>query len=337
MTFTNSWQRCLQLFADGGDGGGDGSATTGDSAPDAGVKALLDMGVPKDKIRKNRKYAAPATAPAPESAPEATEQAAEQTDDTPPTESTEESTQPTAPRMTWDEILADPEYNKAMQSTVQARLKDAKPKAEALDKLAPALEVLARHHGIDPANIDYDTLAEAINNDKAYYEDLAMENGNSIEETMASDQQTRTVERQARAEQETIREEMFRNHMNGLEHQAEAMKATFPDFDLRKELQIPAFARMTAPGVGLSVEDAYFAVHRKELTQRSMQVAAQKTAEHISSAIQSGSRRPDEAGTSSQAPSVATFDYSKASKAQRDELKKRIRAGERITPGHEFR
>ena len=167
MTFTNSWQRWLQLFADGGDGGGEGSATTGESAPDAGVQALLDMGVPKDKIRKNRKYASPATAPAPESAPVVTEQAAEQTDDTTPSESQEESTQPTAPRMTWDEILADPEYNKAMQSTVQARLKDAKPKAEALDKLAPALEVLARHHGIDPANIDYDTLAEAINNDKS--------------------------------------------------------------------------------------------------------------------------------------------------------------------------
>ena len=106
---------------------------------------------------------------------------------------------------------------------------------------------------------------------------------------------------------------------------------------LKKELQNPAFARLTAPGVNISVEDAYWTVHRKELTQRTLQIAANKTAEQITSAIQSGSRRPDEAGTSSQAPSVATFDYSKASKAQRDELKRRIRSGERIAPGHEFR
>lgn len=337
MIIDNTWQTWLQLFAEGGEGGGEGSADSGAIAPDAGVQALLEMGVPKDKIRKNRKYAAPAAATAPESAPEAAEQAAEQaTDDTTPTEATAEN-QPTAPRMTWDEILADPEYNKAMQSTVQARLKDAKPKAEALDKLTPALEVLARHHGIDPANIDYDSLAEAINNDRSYYEDAAMENGESVEETMSRDQRERSDARTARAEQETLREEMFRNHMQGLEHQAEAMKATFPDFDLKKELQIPAFARMTAPGVGLSVEDAYWAVHRKELTQRTLQVAANKTAEQITSAIQSKARRPDEAGTSAQAPSVATFDYSKASKAQRDELKRRIRAGEKITPGHEFR
>lgn len=325
------WISWLQFFAEGGEGG-EGS-TSGESAPDAGVQALLELGVPKDKIRKNRKYAV-LTQPAPESAPE---EEAPATEEPATPEKAEETQQTAATRMTWDEILADPEYNKAMQATVQARLKDAKPKAEALDKLAPALEVLARHHGMDPAKINYDTLAEAINNDQTYYEDLAIQNGGSVETVMADDQKQRSESRIARQESETLREEMFRNHMLGLEHQAHAMKATFPEFDLQKELQNPAFARMTAPGVGLSVEDAYYAVHRRELTQRSMQVAATKTAEQISSAIQSGSRRPDEAGISAQAPSVATFDYSKASKAQREELKRRIRSGERITPGNEFR
>lgn len=326
------WISWLQLFAEGGEGG-EGS-TSGESAPDAGVQALLELGVPKDKIRKNRKYAVTAQ-PAPESAPAAEAPA---TDEPEPTPAKAEETQPpTATRMSWDDILADPEYNKAMQATVQARLKDAKPKAEALDKLAPALEVLARHHGMDQANIDYAALAEAINNDQTYYEDLAIQNGGNVETIMADDQKQRSESRIARQETKTLREEMFRNHIQGLEHQAHAMKATFPEFDLQKELQNPAFARMTAPGVGLSVEDAYYAVHRRELTQRTMQVAATKTAEQISSAIQSGSRRPDEAGISAQAPSVATFDYSKASKAQREELKRRIRSGERITPGNEFR
>jgi hypothetical protein len=68
-----------------------------------------------------------------------------------------------------------------------------------------------------------------------------------------------------------------------------------------------------------------------------MKVAAQKTAEKISNAIQAGSRRPDEAGTSSQAPSVSTFDYRNASREQREALKKRIRdaaaRGEKLYPG----
>ena len=109
-------------------------------------------------------------------------------------------------------------------------------------------------------------------------------------------------------------------------------------FDLRKELQNPVFARMTAPGTGImSVEDAYRAVHRKEIEAAQSQVIAQQTAQKISNAIQAGSRRPDENGTSGQSPSVTTFDYSKASKAQRDALKQQIRAaaarGEKLYPG----
>ena len=64
---------------------------------------------------------------------------------------------------------------------------------------------------------------------------------------------------------------------------------------------------------------------------------SQKTAQKISNAIQAGSLRPDENGTSGQSASVTTFDYAKASKAQRDALKAQIRAaaarGEKMYPG----
>ena len=123
-----------------------------------------------------------------------------------------------------------------------------------------------------------------------------------------------------------------------MEREGEALKKVFPQFDLRTELQNPAFARMTAPGTGImSVEDAYRAVHRKEIEAAQSQVIAQQTAQKISNAIQAGSRRPDENGTSGQGPSVATFDYSKASREQREDLKQRIRAaaarGEKLYPG----
>ena len=56
----------LQLFggegAAGGEGGGDG-AEAGASADAAGQQRLLELGVPADKIRKNRSYKAP-SAPA---------------------------------------------------------------------------------------------------------------------------------------------------------------------------------------------------------------------------------------------------------------------------------
>jgi hypothetical protein len=233
--------------------------------------------------------------------------------------------------------MADPEYNKQMQSVVQSRLKNAKAAEESLAKLAPALELLARRHGLNAENMDYEALAKAINDDDAFYEDKALEMGVTIDTAKRIDQQERDHARQQREEARNLEQQKLRNHFMKLEQQGEALKKVFPNFDLRNELKNPVFARMTSPNVGVSVEDAYHAVHRREIMQAGMQVTAQQTAQKISNAIQAGSRRPDENGTSGQAASVTTFDYSKASKAQREALKQQIRAaaarGEKVYPG----
>jgi hypothetical protein len=206
-----------------------------------------------------------------------------------------------------------------------------------MSKLTPALELLARQHNIDIENLDYEALSKAISDDSQYYEEKALEMGTSIETAKKIDQEERTTARQQREEARTLEQQKIQMHIQKLEQQGEAMKATFPNFDLRVELQNPAFARMTSPNVGISVEDAYYAVHRKEIQEASMRVTAQKTAEKLSNAIQAGSRRPVENGTSGQAASVTKFDYRKASPEQREALKKAIRdaaaRGEKLYPG----
>ena len=323
----------LQLFAGegAGDGGGEGAAT-GESAVDPGQQRLLELGVPADKIRKNRAYKPSATPAKPDAQKQAAqnEPKQEQVAAANPTE--EPKTEPNA-RMSWDEIMADPEYNKQMQAVVQSRLRSAKGAEETLGKLTPALELLARQHNLDPANIDYDALAKAISEDESYYEDKALQMGVSIETAKKMDQKERDDARQQREQARTLEEQKIQQHFAKLEQQAEAMKKVFPNFDLRTELQNPNFVRMTSPNVGISVEDAYYACHRKEIMQAGMQVAAQKTAQKISNDIQAGNRRPSENGTSGQAPSVTTFDYRNASPEQRAALKARIRSGEKIYPG----
>jgi len=130
---------------------------------------------------------------------------------------------------------------------------------------------------------------------------------------------------------------MFRQHIQGLEEQAKALQGTFPGFDLRKELRNPVFARMTAPDVGIRVEDAYYALHRGEIQSAAMQVTAQKTAQMLSDAIRSGHYRPVENGAGVQDAAPAILDYKNASPAQRSALKKRIREatarGEKLYPG----
>lgn len=317
----NKLWRFLQLFAEG-EGSGDGAAEASESGvmADDADQRLRDMGVPEDKIRRTRagrqraRQAVPATnAPATQAA------AAEPAEDGQPEAQEEEKPK----RMTWDEIMEDPEYNRKMQETMQKRLKTAKAAEESLNALMPAIKKLAQEKGLDPENVDYISLGKMLTGE---YESKAMELGVPVETVMQLEQQQRTIEQQK-----------IENHFARLEREAEDLRKVFPNFSLQAEMANPAFAKLTHPNIGMSVEDAYYAVHRKELQFASMQVAAQKTAQQISNAIQSGTRRPVESGQSTQAPSVTTFDYSRATKAQRDEFKAKLRAswarGEKVYPG----
>ena len=320
--------------------GGEGTATSGENATVAAEQRLRELGVPEDKIRKRASKVA-SKMPTQTVNTEPVEQKTEVTkEQTPPAEDnpTEEKTEnPTPARMSWDEIMADPEYNKQMQAVEQSRLKSAKGAEEQLSKITPALELLARKYKLDPANMDYDALTKAINDDDAYYEDKALQMGTSVETAKKIDQQERDTARQKRAEELSVQEQKIREHFTSLENQALAMKKVFPNFDLQTELKNPVFLRMTSPSGGISVEDAYYAVHRNEIQTAAMQATAKATAQKISNNIQAGQRRPDENGISGQAPSATTFDYSKASRDQREAFKKDLRArlarGEKVYPG----
>ena len=323
--------------ASGGEGGEGGAVSGATDGVAAEHQRLLELGVPEEKLRKRAKRA---SAKLPEgavrTAPKETAKPQEQVA-TAETNPTEDKTEPTTTRMSWDEIMADPEYNKQMQSVVRSRLKEANASVEALAKLTPALELLARRHGLDADKMDYEAIAKAINDDDAYYEDKALEMGVSLETAKRIDQQERDHARQQKEEARNLEQQKLRNHFMKLEQQGEALKKVFPNFDLRKELQNPKFAQMTSPNSLMSLEDAYYAVHRKEIDAARSQVIAQQTVQQISNSIQAGSRRPDENGTSGQSASVTTFDYSKASKAQREALKREIYAakarGEKLYPG----
>lgn len=331
----------LQLFAEGGEGGA-GAAAPGENAPDAGETRLRELGVPESVLAKRAKRSKGRTATPAPAPTQAQQQEAEPVTDeqaaAAETTAPEEGSQNSAPaRMSWDEIMKDPEYNKQMQSVIKSRLKSAGAAEESMNKLAPAIEVLARKYGLDANNLDADALAQAISDDNSYYEDKALEMGVPVETAKKIDQSERETARRQAEEARTIEQQKIQAHLDKLQQQGEALKQIFPSFDLVTELQNPAFARMTAPNVGISVEDAYYAIHRKEIQTAAMQVTAQKTAQQMANSIRSGQSRPVENGTSNQAPSVTSFNYAKASREQREALKKQIRDaaahGKKLYPG----
>lgn len=321
--------RILQLFggegagssgASGGEGSAAGAANTGEQSVDAGHQRLRELGVPESKIRKTR---AKQASHLPEGAFRTQQQVQEPHKQDAAANDQNAQTEQAPTRMSWDEIVKDPEYNAELQKIIKARVKDDGQNKAILDILSPAIKHLAQENGLDPENVDYTALVKAITGE---YEDKALEMGVSKETAMKLDQQQRTLEQQK-----------FQNHILKLEQQGQALKAVIPNFDMRTEMQNPVFARLTSPSVGLSVEDAFYAVHRKEMQAQSMQVAAQQATQMISNAIQSGTHRPDETGTASQAPSVSKFDYKNATPSQRkaikDEIRRAAAEGRKVYPG----
>ncbi|MBR4864728.1 MAG: hypothetical protein IKU07_09135 [Oscillospiraceae bacterium] len=208
-----------------------------------------------------------------------------------------------APRMTWEEIKADPEYSRHMQEMVQARLKNVKQAGEHMELLRPALTVMATAYGLDPEQPDYGALAKAVTEDSRYRKD----------------------------------DTHLRAHYDSLVRQEKQLQAKYPDFNLRNEMQNPVFVRLTAPETGISLEDAYYTVHRREIQHSAIEAASRETASRISNAIRSGTARPVENGTAATAAAVTAFDYRKASPQQRSALKAKIRQavarGEKLYPG----
>ncbi len=143
-------------------------------------------------------------------------------------------------------------------------------------------------------------------------------------------QETDINERMKGEQAKNQRKAMLRQHYARLARQGEELKRTFPDFDLTREMQNPAFLRMTAPGTGVSVKDAFYAVHGEDIQRESMQYAAVQAGRRIAASVQAGASRPVENGAQAAAPVAIGIDIRSMNKKQREEYRRRIHSGEII-------
>ncbi len=129
-------------------------------------------------------------------------------------------------------------------------------------------------------------------------------------------------------ETESRKEAALRQHFAKLTREAEELKRTFPDFDLTREMMNPAFVRMTAPETGVSVKDAFYAVHGEEIQRESMLYAALQAGRRIAASVQAGASRPVENGIQGSVPVMIGVDIRGMSRKQREEYRRRIHSGE---------
>lgn len=338
----------LQLFADGGgDGGaaaagGEAQAEAGENAVDAEQQRLLELNVPKDKVERwakrrdarAKRGEVPHRMPVQQPQPDATAQtqATEQTEEKEEAEAEpEKAGEEKVSKPTWDEIMKDPDYNKAMQETMRARVAKSSQAEEFAREVAP---LLAKQCGLDIQNPDLKAISGAL------IQEAAAKTEQETADAMGVSVDTLQHIRQAQQQQEeTIQEQRLRVHAQRIMKEAEEMKKLFPTFDLMAErANNEVFRRMVDnPDNPVPLQTAYFAAHHDELVQTAVQEALKQSAQKLTASMQANAKRPDEAGISGQSSSVTTFDYSRATRQEREALKARIRAaaarGEKIYPG----
>ena len=121
----------------------------------------------------------------------------------------------------------------------------------------------------------------------------------------------------------------IREIQRGLERQAEAVRADYPDFDEEKELENEVFKNLVLNG--LDMKTAYEAVHLDELKAASE--AKKKHAEEAASQeenVKKKAARPEENGSMSGGSALFKSGVYGLSKKERAELARRAQKGEII-------
>ncbi len=298
----------LQLFADGGgDGGGTGATgATGDNGTAAvstntkGVKnplADVKYGIQEDS----------------------------QTTDANTEAVDAEQTNPIDRNVAFENLIKGEYkdlYDAKVKDTVQKRLKNSKEITDKYNALTPVLETLAKKYGVDAS--DAEALARAVAEDDSYFEEEALQRGIPVEEVKLSHK----IQSENRMLRQRLEEASAAQNYSMWMQQAEQTKTVYPTFDMDAELQNPEFKKLLRSNV--DVRTAYEVLHKDEIIPAAMQFTAKAVEQKLVNKVMANGARPTENGISDKSSVVVKSDVSQLSKADRDEIIRRVQRGEKI-------
>ena len=213
-------------------------------------------------------------------------------------------------------------FDSKVQNILQKRLKGTREIVEKYERLAPMLDMLSKKYGID-AN-DTEGLTKAIEDDDAYYEAESMETGIPVEQL----KEMKRMERQNAELKEQLKQRNAREQMAAWMNQADQLKSIYPGFNFDTEIENKSFAQLLRAGV--DVRTAFEVVHKDEIMPAAMQYTAKTVEQKLTNKIIANGARPTENGMNSQSAAVVKSDVSQLSKADRQEIIRRVARGEKI-------
>ena len=314
----------LQLFAEGGAGaaaaGGDGAA------PAAAEKAAS---APAQGKGRETAAAEVDEMLSPAEEPDAVEDTAEGEEQDGAADKS--STDPEAHRKAFGELMRG-EYNREFgEMIVQATQKAYDSILNEQGPVGRILNALGQKYGTTPG--DYEALAAAVEGgvvkDDAYYEDMAMKKGISVQLAKEMDALESENAKHRAAEQQRAEAAKMEAIQQEWDAAVERIRAEDPDFDIKTALADPDFAQMLK--LGVKMEDAYKARYFDDIMARKTAETAKKTESGVVERIRQRGARPSENGTNPGGAAVLKTDVSKLTPAQCEELERRAMRGQIIT------
>lgn len=313
----------LQLFAEGGDGAG--------AAEGIGEAAAEEKAASAPAQGKGREAAAAEVdemlSPAEE--PGAEEDAAEGEEQDGAADKS--STDPEAHRKAFGELMRG-EYNREFgEMIVQATQKAYDSILNEQGPVGRILNALGQKYGTAPG--DYEALAAAVEGgvvkDDAYYEDMAMKKGISVQLAKEMDALESENAKHRAAEQQRAEAAKMEAIQQEWDAAVECIRAEDPGFDIKTALADPDFAQMLK--LGVKMEDAYKARYFDDIMARRTTQTAKTVEKGVEARIRQRGARPAENGTNPGGAAVLKTDVSKLTPQQCEELERRAMRGQIIT------